>query len=153
MNWHWFSHILSYQKSVFPKQSLLWFVLQVHTGMKNQLAFPAPPWSRCCHGIRAVFDPIKDHPLTLGRDTQTGSSEKRGENGYSLAACSRRVPLYQSGELSQLFLVYYPWSKAGYSIPDIGKVLSHFLARKWIFSWLSVFSWPSEERIDTQGWP
>lgn len=34
-----------------------------------------------------------------------------------LLLSSRRVLLYQSGKLSQLFLAYYPWSKAGYSIP------------------------------------
>lgn len=55
---------MSCQKSVCPRESLLGFALQVHTGIRSQPAFPALPWGRCCQGIRAAFDPIRD-PLLV----------------------------------------------------------------------------------------
>lgn len=91
--------------------------------------------------------------LHLCKDKYIQLHTKSRERGYSLTAGSRRVVLYQSGELPQLFLVHYTLEQGRiqHSSPGHIGTLLDFLARKWIFPGFMVFSWPSEARIGTKG--
>lgn len=90
--------------------------------------------------------------LHLCKDKYIQLHTKSRERGYSLTAGSRRVVLYQSGELPQLFLVHYTLEQGRiqHSSPGHIGTLLDFLARKWIFPGFMVFSWPSEARIGTR---
>lgn len=70
-----------------PRESPLGFALQVHTGIRSQPAFPALPWGRCCQGIRAAFDPVRD-PLLVweGRHGLVPQENKEKEEIHLLLA-------------------------------------------------------------------